>query len=310
METLEVKPPNSTLTPDTAMNNNITRAPQSLPTSQRHITRFTYKFTNFQGWRVAISRQGITLARYFSDKQYGEAELAYEQAVAFRDTVLNELRNNPERTREILDFYRIKPRPVYPAGLKPCQQPTDTPEPEEQKVGACSMRSNKVLHGVLKNVCKRFQLDTASVLKLSLYLFALQYSEAQDIAENLPIPHAMHANAQIPGTDKYLQLIIEQLESRARQAGLPSFEEFSTGRSRRLNHGNDATPEPPPVYLPTQGCHMRSPRPSPPRHNQTISSTLSASPSTDSYPSAKQISSCSSMASPLEAPPLKPPHRK
>ena len=47
----------------------------------RHITRFTYTFTNFQGWRVAISRQGTTMARYFSDKQYGSEEEAREEAM-------------------------------------------------------------------------------------------------------------------------------------------------------------------------------------------------------------------------------------
>ena len=61
----------------------------------RHITRFTYKFTNFQGWRVAIRRQGYTLTRYFSDRQYENEETAYEEAVQFRDMVLAELAANP-----------------------------------------------------------------------------------------------------------------------------------------------------------------------------------------------------------------------
>lgn len=207
--------------------------------NQRHITRFTYEFTNFQGWRVAISRQGMTLARYFSDKQYGDAALAREQAELFRDAVLEELRLHPNHTREILDKYRAQAKPVYPAGLKPCQVPQE-PEAAEQKVGACSMRSNKVMQGVLKGVCRRFQLDTASVLKLSLYLFALQYSEPPDVSKGL-VPPVRSVAAKVSmepdealATDLYLQRMIEELESRARLAGLPSFEEFSTGRTRAL----------------------------------------------------------------------------
>ena len=208
--------------------------------NQRHITRFTYKFTNFQGWRVAISRQGMSLARYFSDKQYGDADIAREQALNFRNLVLEELRLHPEQTREILERHRVKPRQFYPAGLKPCHAPVEADAPtDEGKVGACSMRSNKVMHGVLKSVCRRFQLDTASVLKLSLYLFALHYSDVAAMADGVK-PETLVRNkaewelSELPPMDDCLQRMIEQLESRAILAGLPSFEEFSTGKSRRV----------------------------------------------------------------------------
>lgn len=265
--------------------------------NERHITRFTYKFTNFQGWRVAISRQGITLARYFSDKQYGDAEIARAHAITFRDHVLHELRMQPERTREILDRHRVKPRKLYPAGLKPCSMPGEATvaAETEQKVGACSMRSNKVLQGILKNVCRRFQLDTASVLKLSLYLFALQYSDAADVADGIVTPQVMQAKAkwnvdEMPTTDDCLQRMIEQLESRAVLAGLPSFEEFSTGKSRSVRPTYGLTEiggaEPPLVEPQPPVLSMRSPRPSPPAllpiaHQPTtsaISSPHSAGP--------------------------------
>ena len=55
----------------------------------RHITRFTYTYTNFQGWRVAINRQGTNLARYFSDKQYGSEDAARDEAIRFRDMLLD-----------------------------------------------------------------------------------------------------------------------------------------------------------------------------------------------------------------------------
>ncbi len=259
--------------------------------NERHITRFTYKFTNFQGWRVAISRQGITLARYFSDKQYGDSEIARAHAITFRDHVLNELRMQPERTREILDRHRVKPRKLYPAGLKPCctQGEATTSAETEQKVGACSMRSNKVMHGILKNVCRRFQLDTASVLKLSLYLFALQYSDAAELADGIVTPQVMQAKAkweadELPLMDDCLQRMIEQLESRAALAGLPSFEEFSTGKSRsvRPTYGvmEIGGAEPPLVEPQPPVLSMRSPRPSPPTtgpivHCSSVSATSS-----------------------------------
>lgn len=193
----------------------------------RHITRFTYTFTNFQGWRVAITRQGVALARYFSDRQYGDAEASREQALSFRDMVLAELATNPEQTQAILMKHRVTPRKVYPAGLKPA--PTTTPAPAESP--ACSMRSNKVLHNILRGVCRRLQLDTASVLKLSLYLFTLQYGTTGAHSAPEQKQPALHADASLPENDEPdLQHLITELETRALQAGLPCFEEFATGR--------------------------------------------------------------------------------
>lgn len=299
--------------------NNPTQEHSSDTLNQRHITRFTYKFTNFQGWRVAISRQGITLARYFSDKQYGHSEIARQQAVLFRDMVLNELKQHPERTREILDFHRVQPRKMYPAGLKPnlLQTEEDNAMNSSRKTSACSMRSNNVLHGVLRKVCRQLQLDTASVLKLSLYLFALQYSQATELTEDAPTNQALHAKAnpgvrEDTGVDAYLQRIITQLERQAEQAGLPSFEEFATGKMRPQslqesdtktaprNCMNDIPPEPPPVYMPTQGCHMRSPRPSPPSHVSAPDMNTNA-PTIPLSPPAEQQSLLPPEASPLEA---------
>ena len=47
---------------------------------RKNITRFTYEFTSFQGWRVTLCRRQEHFTRYFSDKQYGSAE-AGEAAV-------------------------------------------------------------------------------------------------------------------------------------------------------------------------------------------------------------------------------------
>ena len=242
----------------------------------RHITRFTYTFTNFQGWRVAISRQGTTMARYFSDKQYGSEEEAREEAIRFRDEVLEELNRHPERTREILDRYRVpQPKKLYPAGLKPCTpqaelQPTCT----EQKVPACSIRSNQVMHNILKDVCNRLQLDTASVLKLSLYVFATQCGES--LAQNQIQPGTrvyMQTTANPPEDEVCmpevnLQHLINHLESLAQHAGLPSFEEFSTGKRRFVPLPEEAdmhnTSPPSPMHTLHMNPHVTPPPPASP----------------------------------------------
>ena len=195
----------------------------------RHITRFTYKFTNFQGWRVAITRQGVALARYFSDKQYGDAETALSHASNFRDMVLAELAQHPEHTQEILQKHRPQTSKIYPAGLKPS---TSAENSESSGVG-CSMRSNKVLHGILKNMCNQLRLDTASVLKLSLYLFSLQYGAPPAMAEERQNTSKLYAVRQTSEPD--LQQLITELESKGRLVGLPCFEEFATGRCSANN---------------------------------------------------------------------------
>ena len=249
----------------------------------RHITRFTYEFTNFQGWRVAISRQGISLARYFSDKQYGDSEIAREQAINFRDMVLDELRQFPERTQEILMKHRAQPGKVYPAGLKPAA----TNEHEtEQATPACSMRSNKVLHAILQGMCKRFKLDTASVLKLSLYLFSMQYGLAGGV-DRLQVNHDPQL-VEVEMTEEeqhamVLHRLIGELEEQGRLVGLPDFEEFATGHSSRLPAGSAAPPvlvsveNAMPDNYPAASRYMRSACPSPPSAVSLYSSRLSES---------------------------------
>ncbi|MBE6420127.1 MAG: hypothetical protein E7031_08345 [Akkermansiaceae bacterium] len=201
----------------------------------RHITRFTYKFTNFQGWRVAIRRQGYTLTRYFSDRQYEDEDAAYEQAIQFRDMVLAELDAHPGEELAILTKHRAQPRPLYPAGLKPSAK-QDVESPTDKANCACSVRSNKVMQTILKKVCRKLQLDTASVFKLSLYLFSMQYGCAAasplrniSAAEELSRP-ALHREEDPSTPQPDLHRLIEELELTGRSAGLPSFEEFATGK--------------------------------------------------------------------------------
>lgn len=48
--------------------------------SKRNLTRFTYENTAFQGWRLCLSRGGVTFTKYFSDKHYGGGKKALEAA--------------------------------------------------------------------------------------------------------------------------------------------------------------------------------------------------------------------------------------
>lgn len=221
----------------------------------RHITRFTYTFTNFQGWRVAIRRQGITLTRYFSDRQYDTPEAACEHAIRFRDMVLAELDAHPEeQAAEILKAHRPQPKKLYPAGLKPTLTPSSSTEDEaEHNTTACSVRSNKVMHNILKSVCRTLQLDTASVLKLSLYLFTLHYGQAAatpvNMRGNTPLyTQAPESPAPVLNSEENgecLHRIIQELESRGIPVGMPCFEEFATGKCR------SASPEEPPPPVQT-----------------------------------------------------------
>lgn len=221
----------------------------------RHITRFTYMYTNFQGWRVAINRQGTALARYFSDKQFGSEDAAREEAIRFRDMLLDEINQNPLRTREILDKYRVQTQKPYPAGLKPGKT-----EDEEcsDKVSGCSIRSNHVMQRVLRGICHKLQLDTASVMKLSLYMFALQYNGHTARIEQMMAAANPYSETILPGgypcsPGETLQRLVSELEYHARQTGMPCFEEFSTGRTRYTvppddNIQHNTSPPPPYMY--------------------------------------------------------------
>lgn len=87
---------------------------------RKNITRFTYEFTSFQGWRVTLCRQQKHFTRYFSDKQYGGAEESLRAAIEVLDRVKEHLRiypNDPGRAFELCQ--EIEPRTGFPAGVRP-----------------------------------------------------------------------------------------------------------------------------------------------------------------------------------------------
>jgi len=72
----------------------------------KNITRFTYEFTSFQGWRVSICRQNQHFTRYFSDKKYGNSEAALQAAIDNRDQLLRMLYSNPHHQFEVFQYCR------------------------------------------------------------------------------------------------------------------------------------------------------------------------------------------------------------
>ncbi len=89
-------------------------------TSLRNITRFTYEFTSFQGWRVAVCRQQKSFIRYFSDRQYGGRDAALEAALAVRNLLLEELRLYPNEPMVAFEHCRTAgPPKLYPSGIGP-----------------------------------------------------------------------------------------------------------------------------------------------------------------------------------------------
>ncbi|MBE6410695.1 MAG: hypothetical protein E7034_08900 [Akkermansiaceae bacterium] len=74
--------------------------------TQRNITRYTYETTSFQGWRLSICRKWNQFTRYFSDKQYGSEQAAFEAALRMRDSIFSELKAEQADPRAIFERYK------------------------------------------------------------------------------------------------------------------------------------------------------------------------------------------------------------
>lgn len=57
----------------------------------KNISRFTYQKTAFQGWRLALRRDGATFVKYFGDSKYGGHRQSFRAAIEVRDAILAEL---------------------------------------------------------------------------------------------------------------------------------------------------------------------------------------------------------------------------
>lgn len=87
----------------------------------RYLTRFTKEFTSFDGWRLALTRCGVSFTRYFSVLQYGGERAAFEEARRMRDALLDGLARCPVDDRkgieEVFDSFR-EVKEVFPDGFR------------------------------------------------------------------------------------------------------------------------------------------------------------------------------------------------
>ena len=86
----------------------------------RNITRFTYEFTSFQGWRLTLCRSQIHFTRYFSDRMYGGEQLALQAALEMKNHVMECLRQFPGNPAKAFELCRGEQQQTcYPRGLRP-----------------------------------------------------------------------------------------------------------------------------------------------------------------------------------------------
>ena len=74
--------------------------------TQRNITRYTYETTSFQGWRLSICRKWNQFTKYFSDRQYGSEEAAFQAALDMRDRIFDALRQTPDDPRGVFERFK------------------------------------------------------------------------------------------------------------------------------------------------------------------------------------------------------------
>lgn len=74
--------------------------------TQRNITRYTYETTSFQGWRLSICRKWNQFTKYFSDRQYGSEEAAFQAALEMRDRIFEALRQHPDDPRHVFEAFK------------------------------------------------------------------------------------------------------------------------------------------------------------------------------------------------------------
>ena len=80
--------------------------PKNTEMTQRNITRYTYETTSFQGWRLSICRKWNQFTKYFSDRQYGSEEAAFQAALEMRDRIFAALQQSPDDPRAVFEKFK------------------------------------------------------------------------------------------------------------------------------------------------------------------------------------------------------------
>lgn len=170
-----------------------------------YITRLTSQDYAFNGFRVAITRMKKNFVRYFSDLEFGSQSQALSEAARVRDAILSELSRCPNDPEAVFARYR-KPPLDLPPGLHPILKPM------EHIPSSCSLRCSGKVADIHTQLCRQFNIDRSSVLKLALYclMSTLGQKELQEIG---------------------LRPFISFMES-LRSPEDPDWVEFATGKQR------------------------------------------------------------------------------
>lgn len=185
----------------------------------RYLTRFTKEFTSFDGWRLALTRCGISFTRYFSVLQYGGERAAFEEARRMRDALLGDLEHcaadDRDRIEKVFDSFR-EVKAVFPDGFRAAIMRTLPSKGEsassQVRTGRPEMINVRVPSESKKWIfaaASRVGVDASTFIKAAVYLLL-------ERVELLP-PDKCNAFA--------LHALMQELHSQE----IPSFAMFSTG---------------------------------------------------------------------------------
>lgn len=185
----------------------------------RYLTRFTKEFTSFDGWRLALTRCGISFTRYFSVLQYGGERAAFEEARRMRDALLDDLArcsvNDREGIEEVFDSFRAV-KTVFPDGFRAAvkrAQPLEGEMVSSARGGRMEMINVRVptmSKEWIFAAASRVGVDVSTFIRAAVYLLL-------ERVESLP-PDKCDAFA--------LHALMQEIYSE----GVPSFAEFSGGK--------------------------------------------------------------------------------
>lgn len=89
-------------------------------TTKPNISRFSYRFSSFQGWRLSVCRQSHKFTHYFADKKYGGEAPALKAAEHTRHRLFTLLRQHGNDAETAFNICRGElVENSYPQGLRP-----------------------------------------------------------------------------------------------------------------------------------------------------------------------------------------------
>lgn len=91
-----------------------------------NITRFSYSFASFQGWRLSVRRHTHKFVHYFADKKYGGSVPALQAAEKARKQLFALMRQHGNDHGAAFSACRSLLLPnSYPQGLRPLKTKSD-----------------------------------------------------------------------------------------------------------------------------------------------------------------------------------------